>query len=143
MMTGHFDNGILCVIVPEGWKLFYGIDSDGNKSPKKLHIYKGAETETDIYSKPGITVCFFEKNEIYISTKSFYDNVCDTAPLKFGNHIWYGYTCTSLGYPYTMLDANDGGATLQVMILMSNGGQSISLEDEDVKIILESLKPSK
>ena len=53
--------------------------------------------------------------------------------------MWYGYTCTSMGYPYTMLEAKDDGCVFQVMILMKNGEQEISLDDADVKIILESL----
>lgn len=134
-----FDNGILRVVVPEGWKLFPGIDSEGKISLKKLHIYKDAETELDIFSKPGITVCYFEQNDIYISTKFFYDNVQDIEPLACGNHLWSGYTCTSLGYPYTMLTETADGATFQIMILTENAEQKISLKDADVLSILESI----
>lgn len=61
-MSGQqFDSGVLRVLVPTGWKLFFGIDSSGNATPKKLHIYKNAETEADILYKPGITICYFGK----------------------------------------------------------------------------------
>ena len=139
MIGEQFDNGILRVFVPSGWKLFYGIDSDGNASPKKLHIYKDAQTEFDIFSKAGITVCFYGKDEIFLSTSIFYDNVRDLEPFECGGHLWNGYTCTSFDYPYTMLNATRDGVTFQVMILNENGTHKIALEDEDVRAILESI----
>ena len=57
-MSEWFENGILRVLVPSGWKLFYGIDSEGNASPRNLHIFKGAQTELDVFSKAGITVFY-------------------------------------------------------------------------------------
>ena len=106
-MSEWFENGILRVLVPSGWKLFYGIDSEGNASPRNLHIFKGAQTELDVFSKAGITVSYHGKDEIYISTKDFYENVRDLEPFECGGHLWNGYTCTSFGYPYTMLEAKD------------------------------------
>ena len=140
-MSGQlFDNGILRVVVPEGWLIFYGIDSDGKASPKKLHIYKGAQTELDIFSKAGITVCFYGKDEIFISIKALYDNICDMEPFECGGHLWNGYTCTSCGYPYTMLHTTHDGITFQVMVLTENGEHKISLNDADVLSIIESIK---
>ena len=65
-MSEWFENGILRVLVPSGWKLFYGIDSEGNASPRNLHIFKEAQTELDVFSKAGITVFYHGKDEIYI-----------------------------------------------------------------------------
>ena len=73
-MSEWFENGILRVLVPSGWKLFYGIDSEGKASPRNLHIFKGAQTELDVFSKAGITVFYHGKDEIYISIKDFYEN---------------------------------------------------------------------
>ena len=39
-MSEWFDNGIFRVIVPSGWELFYGIDSEGKVTQKKVHIFK-------------------------------------------------------------------------------------------------------
>lgn len=143
-MTGQqFDNDILRVFVPTGWKQFYGIDSEGNTSLKKLHIYKGAETEFDIFSMAGVTICYYEENEVFVSIKSFYDNVQDLKPLKCGKHTWDGYTCTSMGYPYTMLTSKLNGETFYVMILTENGQHKISLDDADVLSILESIESCK
>jgi len=134
-----FDSGVLRVAVPAGWGVFCGVDSEGRTSRKKVHIYKAAGQETDILTHAGITVCFFGRQELYLSPKFFYDDVKDMEAFTLGAYTWNGYTCTSFGYPYTMLEAEHDGCVLQVMILMKNGEHEISLEDEDVKIILESL----
>lgn len=135
----QFNNDFLSVFVPTGWKLFYGANSDGKPSPKKLHVYKNAQTELDILSKAGITICLYERNEIFISPKAFYDNVQDINAFELGGYLWNGFTCTSLNYPYTMLDSACDGITLQVMILMENGDHRISLDDIDVRSIIESI----
>lgn len=132
-----FDNGILRVVVPTDWKLFYGIDSECKVDPKKLHIYKNAQRELDIFHKAGVTVCLIDT---CISTKWFYDNVKDIEPMVLGNYQWNGYTCTSLGYPYTMLETTGDGFAIKVMILMENNGHTISLDDEDVRMLLESIE---
>ena len=135
-----FDNGIFRALVPAGWNCFYGIDSEGRKSHKKLHIYKAADTEFDIFSKAGLTICYYGKEEYFLSPKFFYEDVQDLVPFVCGHHQWDGYTCTSLGYPYTMLTAMSNGATIYVMVLMKNGEHQISLQDPDVRSILESIE---
>lgn len=140
MIGQVFDNGVLRVFVPEGWLAFHGIDSDGKESPKKLHIYKNAKTELDIFSKAGITICFYGKDEIFLSIRVLYDNICDLEPFECGGYLWNGYTCTSFGYPYTMLQATHNGVTFQVMILTENGEHKISLDDADVRAIIESIE---
>ncbi len=140
-MSSIFESGSFSVSVPDGWMAFCGTDSDGKTTPKKVHIYKGIEKQTDIFTHAGITVCFFGRGDYYLSPKNFYDNISDLEPVTIGAHVWNGYTCTSLGYPYTMLDAKQDGCVFQVMILMKNGEYELSLADADVKLILESLAP--
>jgi len=94
---------------------------------------------TDIFSHVGITVCFFGEEDHYFSPKRFYDNIADIEPFALGEYIWNGYTCTSLGYPYTMLEAKGNGNIFQLMVLMKNGTHEISLTDTDVRCIIESL----
>ena len=81
----------------------------------------------------------FGKQDYYISPKFFYDNIVDMEPFTLGAYTWNGYTCTSLGYPYTMLEAKQDGCVFQVMILTKNGEYEISLADTDVQTILTSL----
>ena len=140
-MSGElFSSGIIRVVVPVGWMCFCGIDSEGVTSPKKLHIYKDAQTEFDIFSKAGLTICYYGKGEYFLSPRFIYDNVQDLEPFECGKHQWNGYTCTSLGYPYTMLTATSDGATIYVMVLTENGEHQISLQDADVRSILESIE---
>ena len=138
-MSEWFDNGVLRVQVPSGWAIFRGIDSECRITDKKVHIFKDAKQETDIFTHAGITVCFFGKQDYYVSPRFFYDDVADMEAFTLGAHRWEGYTCTSCGYPYTMLETVCHRYTLQVMILMKNGTHEISLKDEAVKTILESL----
>ena len=139
MKAELFDAGYFHIEVPTGWMAFFGIDSECRMTNKKVHICKGAKLETDIFTHACITVCFYDRQDSYISPKFIYDNVRDMESFTFGEHTWYGYTCTSLGYPYTMLEATENGCVLQVMILMKNGEQEISPDDTDVKRLLESL----
>lgn len=134
-----FDSGRFCVTVPDGWMAFCGTDSGGKITPKKVHIYKGISLQTDIFTHAGITVCFFGKEDYYLSPRHFYENIVDMEPLPIGPYTWNGYTCTSLGYPYTMLDTEKDGYIFQVMILMKNGEHGISLDDTDVRRIIGSL----
>jgi len=134
-----FNSGRFSVTVPDGWLAFCGTDSGGKATQKKIHIYKGITFQTDIFTHAGITVCFFGKEDYYLSPKSFYDNIVDMEPISIGSYTWNGYTCTSLGYPYTMLDTKQDGYIFQVMILMKNRENEISLDDEDVKLIIGSL----
>ena len=134
-----FDSGRFCVVVPEGWLAFCSTDSGGKITPKKVHIYKEISSPTDMFTHVGITVCFFGREDYYLSPRHFYENIVDMEPLPIGPYTWNGYTCTSLGYPYTMLDTEKDGYIFQVMILMKNGEHGISLDDTDVRRIIGSL----
>ena len=139
MRTELFDSGCFRIVVPEGWMAFCGIDSECKTTPKNVHIFKDARLETDIFTHVGITICFFGKEDHYLSPKFLYDNTVDIESFTLGAYTWNGYTCTSLGYPYTMLEAKQDGCVFYVMILEKNGEYEISLEDADVQTILTSL----
>lgn len=83
-----FENEFLQVNVPEGWKLFLGIDPEGNTSKKKLHIFKNAENEMDIFFKAGITIHYYENARQYFMVKSLYDEVEDIPSFELGNYCW-------------------------------------------------------
>ena len=129
MSTDLFDSGYFRIAVPVGWLAFLGIDSECKTTQKKVHIFKEAKYETDIFTHAGITICFFDREDYYLSPKFIYDNVADIEAFTLGAYTWNGYTCTSLGYPYTMLEAVHDGCVFQVMILMKNGEYEISLDD--------------
>ncbi|MBE6678547.1 MAG: hypothetical protein E7597_07115 [Ruminococcaceae bacterium] len=136
---GVINNGVLEVFVPDGWQHFAGTDSDGKETPYKLFVYKNANGPLDIFYKCGITLCFTPSDKLYMSPKCFYDNVKDIEPITVGKYQWTGYTCTSLGYPYIMLESNTAPGILQAMLLLENGDNKIAFDDKDVKAILESI----
>ena len=105
-----------------------------------MHIYKNIELNTDVFRKAGITICYYGEDKIYLQTRDFYDDVKDIEPFEMGRYMWSGYTCTSMGYPYIMLEAYEGKAVFQVMLLLENNGERISLDDPDVRMIIESIK---
>ena len=138
-----YTNGVIRVCVPSGWKLFTGIDSGGKETSEKVHIYKNIELNTDVFRKAGITICYYGEDKIYLQARDFYDDVKDIEPFEMGRYMWSGYTCTSMGYPYIMLEAYEGKAVFQVMLLLENNGERISLDDPDVCMIIESIKSEK
>ena len=139
MKLDLFDSGHFVIVVPPSWKAFCGIDSECRTTSKKVHIFKDIKIETDIFTHVGLTICFFGKDDYYISPKGFYDNVVDIEPFTLGAYKWNGYTCESFGTPYTMLETEKNGCVFQVMILTKNGEYEISLNDPDVESILKSL----
>ena len=139
MKAEIFSTEFLQVNVPENWKVFLGIDPEGHATQKKLHIYKNAESELDIFYKAGITICYYEDAGQYFLIKDLYDEVEDILPFKMGNYCWSGYTCRSFGYPYIMLETSENTDRLLVMILTENGENKISFSDSDVQEILKSI----
>ena len=143
MKSQIYKNGVISVCIPSGWKLFRGIDSGGKETSEKVHIYKNIERNTDVFRKAGITICYYGEEKIYLQARYFYDDVKDIEPFEMGRYMWSGYTCTSMGYPYIMLEAYEGKAVFQVMLLLENNGERISLDDPDVRMIIESIKSEK
>ena len=143
MKAEVFSNEFLQVIVPENWKAFLGIDAEGKTTQKKLHIYKNAESELDIFHKAGITICYYEDAGQYLLIKDLYDDIKDIAPFELGNYCWSGYTCRSFGYPYIMLESSEKTDRVLLMILTENGENKISFSDSDVQEIIKSIVAGK
>ncbi|MGN1198667.1 MAG: hypothetical protein ACI4TA_13865 [Acetatifactor sp.] len=143
MKAEVFNNEFLQVIVPENWKVFLGIDAEGKTTQKKLHIYKNAESELDIFHKAGITICYYEDAGQYLLIKDLYDDVIDILPFELGNYCWSGYTCRSFGYPYIMLESSEKTDRILLMILTENGENKISFSDSDVQEIIKSIVAGK
>ena len=139
MKAETFSNEFLQVIVPDDWKAFQGIDAEGHATQKKLHIYKNANSELDIFHKAGITVCYYEDAGKYLLIKGLYDEVEDILPFELGNYCWSGFTCKSFGYPYIMLETSENTDRVLVMILIENGENRISFADNDVQMIMKSI----
>ena len=74
--------------------------------------------------------------------KSFYEKVKDQDPLKLDNYEWKCFTGQQFDgdFEYAVLEAIDGDASIQVNVILKNGDKTISLDDKDVKEIIESIK---
>ncbi len=143
MKAEVFSNEFLQVIVPDNWKAFLGIDAEGKTTQKKLHIYKNAESELDIFHKAGITICYYEDAGQYLLIKDLYDDINDIPSFELGNYCWSGYTCRSFGYPYIMLESSEKTDRILLMILTENGENKISFSDSDVQEIIKSIVAGK
>lgn len=143
MKAEVFSNEFLQVIVPDNWKAFLGIDAEGKTTQKKLHIYKNAESELDIFHKAGITICYYEDAGQYLLIKDLYDDINDIPSFELGNYCWSGYTCKSFGYPYIMLESSEKTDRILLMILTENGENKISFSDSDVQEIIKSIVAGK
>lgn len=143
MKAEVFSNEFLQVIVPDNWKAFLGIDAEGKTTQKKLHIYKNAESELDIFHKAGITICYYEDAGQYLLIKDLYDDINDIPSFELGNYCWSGYTCRSFGYPYIMLESSEKTDRVLLMILTENGENKISFSDVDVQEIIKSIVAGK
>lgn len=139
MKVEVFRNEFLQVIVPDKWKVFLGIDAEGKVTQKKLHVYKNAESEMDIFHKTGITICYYEDAGQYFQIKDLYDDVKDISLFELGNYCWSGYICKSFGYPYIMLESSKKTDKILLMILTENGENKISFSDNDVQEIIKSI----
>ena len=143
MKAEVFSNEFLQVIVPDNWKAFLGIDAEGKTTQKKLHIYKNAESELNIFHKAGITICYYEDAGQYLLIKDLYDDINDIPSFELGNYCWSGYTCKSFGYPYIMLGSSEKTDRILLMILTENGENKISFSDSDVQEIIKSIVAGK
>ena len=105
-----------------------------------MQICKDADDEWDLLSKPYIMITYYDPETSFLSAKDWYDDAEDIESFTLGNYTWEGYTCTSLDYPYTILETIDGDIAIQVDILEKSSDKlEIALEDVDVQAIIASI----
>ncbi len=155
-----YDAGNVSCAVPDGWKVFTseelfstGADdsSDENDAsdedsadPNAIYIYKGIEKTADIMNSNGITILYSDDKTMgsLEDMKSFYEKAKDQDPLKLDNYEWKYFTGQQLDgtYKYAIMEAIDGDASIQVNVVLKNADHTISLDDKDVREIIESIK---
>lgn len=139
-----FDAGNVSALTPKGWKAFpvsdFFDEYEGDNDPNAMQICKDADSEWDLFSKPYIQINYYGPETSFYSSKDLYDDVEDIESFTLGNYTWNGYNCTSLDYPYTILETTDGDISIQVNILKkSSGNLEIALEDAEVQAIISSI----
>ena len=140
-----YNAGNVSALVPEGWKAFpvpdVFADEPNTMDPNALRICKGGETDMDIFTKPYVQINYYgEDTTLAVPSKDFYDNAVDLAPITCGNLTWNGFTADSMGTPIAILWAENGDIQYQLSFFLGASGGTISLEDADVKAIIESVK---
>ncbi len=145
-----FDAGNVNGTVPSGWKAFPVADTfddyEGDYDPNSFVLVKGGEEEWDMFTKPAITIMYYGEERTMLDpsfTKEFYDGPQDIDELALDNYTWNGFTGESLGYDMALLWVEDGDHKFQVSLFMNPGDGEISLTDEDVLEIVESIAVSK
>ena len=137
-----FDGGNIEVFVPEGPDTFG--DYEEGYDPNVVSIGKGAESDFDLFNKPMVHITYSGKDRtLTMPPKELYQDSQDIKDIKTDNHIWKGYTATSIGYPIAVLFTEYGDEQIQVSLTLENGEEKISLEDADVIAILEGIKVKK
>lgn len=140
-----YDAGNVSAFVPEGWKAFpvpdVFADEPNTMDPNALRICKGGKTDADIFTKPYVQINYYgEDTTLAIPSKDFYDNAVDLAPVTYGDLTWNGFTADSMGTPIAILWAENGDIQYQLSFFLGTSEETISLEDADVKAIIESVK---
>lgn len=137
-----YETSVMSVLVPDGWMVFPKADifeeyPDEPGNPNGMQIYKGAEDEIDAFTKPGLTIDYYNSDTTMVSPKSYYSDAEDITPFTTGDYTWEGFTATSLDKPLTVLISND--PQIQVSVWTDNDDGTISVDDADVQAILSSI----
>ena len=138
------DTGVFSISAPDGWTAVNVPDTlkeyDGKVNPNGCYVIKGGTSAADMINCPYIWVVYYENGSRYSSSKGFYDNVKDLDPFELGGRTWKGFTFSSMDVPGASITAEDGGHLWVVNLSPERKDLSFSLEDEDVKAILSSIK---
>ena len=156
-----YDAGNISCTVPDGWKVFSSedlfnttVDSSGEETaseeeadPNSIYVYKGAEETSDILKSNGITILYSEYGLMgtFDDMKDFYEDTKDQDPVTLGDYEYKWFTGKQFKgeYEYAVMAAEDGDAAIEVNVILKNGDNTISMDDKDVKTILESIKITK
>ena len=146
-VTGEVvDTGEFSMLVPDGWKSFPVKDvfsDDGAINPFTLKVFKGAETEWDMMSTPGVDVTYYDEDKTMMTpSSSIYDNPKDLDPFTTGDWTWEGFSAESFGRALTVIWTEDGDHQFAVTLWTVTDNGTITLEDADVIAILASIQPS-
>ena len=143
MQVVEFDAGNVKVSVPEGWKAFPVKDIFAEPvayDPDKVTVIKGGESDADVFTKPYVDVIYYSDVEMMFSLEEMKEIYTDTEDLESfttGNITWGGFINKATNAIILISDDQK----FQVNIFAETYNGNISLEDADVKLILESITP--
>lgn len=143
MKESVYESSLISAAVPEGWKAFPGADFFKNYpeepgDPHVIRIHKGALDDFDQFLTPGIQINYTENGRMMLIVKDVYQDVRDLAPIIIGDTAWQGFSAVSAGYPLIVLWVTHPHQ-IQVFIWPEMEKGSVSLEDDDVRMIIGSI----
>ena len=139
-----YETEVMSVLVPKGWKAFpYYQAGSQVVIPGTVAIRKGATDLIDQFKTPGILIAITKRsNNITLSKSNFADGE-DLEPFEMGKYTWTGIKGTfSLGStvtPMLMVQTISEGYNYRVDFILEGSGKKISIDDADVKAIIESI----
>lgn len=139
----YFEVGKIRVFVPEGWQAF--TDSDRSEYSHSLDIVKNGGAESEYYSKPRILAAFYEKRKLlHFGIDFAAAEPKALKPFELGGIVWSGFTYRLI-VPHssmtsmTFMTAQTSRWKIHISAFTEDGGEKISLEDDDVRAILKSI----
>lgn len=135
--------GKFTVLIPEGW-FAHPVYMNEALRDDQVNVVKGTDDPAKAFDAPLLSLSFGSKERpISFVDKEFYDDsdAKDIEPVVIGGRTFRGYTAKSLGYDLLYLFAEEGGQQFQVVMYYNQPEGQISLEDADVRAIIESFNP--
>ncbi len=137
----NYDSGKVSMLIPEGWQSYLMPDAAGAGNPNFVMVTKGAETDADLLTVPRVDVVLAENyTQDLEQVKAMYTDIVEVEPFELAGFTWEGFSGMAGSYPAAAYFTFVGDHTLQVNMLLENGGQTISFEDADVQAIMGSIK---
>ena len=134
-----YDNGVISVTVPKGWMVYESKNSNNEVVKTNLSVVKTTD-KSKIMDSPMVTISYAGADKtLYPVTKDFYEDTEDLAVWEIGGKKFEGFKGTSFGAEMLYYFAVDGDKEYQVVIWPNMKNGTISLQDADVKAIVESL----
>ena len=139
-----YETEVMSVLVPKGWKAFpYYQAGSQVVIPGTVALRKGATDIKDQMTTPGLLIAITKRtNNITLSKSNFADGE-DLEPFEYGKYTWTGIKGTfSLGStvtPMMMVQTLHEGYNYRVDFILEMSGKKISMDDTDVKAIIESI----
>ena len=128
--------GRITAFIPEGWSL---IDLGAYTDEFTAVILKG--TQEDFMEVPQISIIYMVPTEMAISAAAYYDNVIQQSDFDMGNYHWTSWTGSSSGLKSFVAEAEGEFGFISVNLQqVEPDGEMPSIEDEEVKAIIKSIK---
>lgn len=135
-----FEVGKFTVLIPEGW-FAHPMYMDNVIRDNQVNVVKGTDDPQKAFDAPLLTLTYGSpSSSIGFVEKDFYEDpeARDIEPVVIGGKTFKGYTAKAFGSDMLYLFAEDGEEQYQVAMFYNQKNGQISLEDADVRAIIES-----